>query len=271
MRASDMLVHVQTKKLACVLDPALILATPGGMKLALRLTQVVEPWLTRTFWQLIDSSDWLRASLTREHAEAGALPQGDVLEAWIAMREQTDAGSWPFRWIGDRLAESQLLDHADADLIEHYESLADTLGTRAERHQGAGREDRTGRWDPLAASLDTLPLSAALDAAIILTAHDARSRRDSEPTLVRALHQLDIAVEAADSASPESLFAAERTLLREAFAQAGLSGMCQRLPRLAVLHVLTDRWSPPSADANRRDDARSSDAWSEARAWWYAL
>lgn len=126
MHASDMLVHVHTRKLSCVLDPALILATPGGIKLALRLTHVVEPWLTRTFWQLIDSSDWLRAVLPNEDADAAVAPRSDVLGAWIEMREQTDAASWPFRWIGDRLAESQLLDHADACLIEHYEALADS-------------------------------------------------------------------------------------------------------------------------------------------------
>ncbi|WP_244851530.1 hypothetical protein [Caballeronia sp. SL2Y3] len=271
MHASDMLVHVHTRKLSCVLDPALILATPGGIKLALRLTHVVEPWLTRTFWQLIDSSDWLRAVLPNEDADAAVAPRSDVLGAWIEMREQTDAASWPFRWIGDRLAESQLLDHADACLIEHYEALADSLAARAERGRGKRRMDWPAHWDPGTASIDTLPLSAALDAAMILTARGALNGDEGEPTLVSRLRELDILVEQADSASPDSLFAAERALLREALAQAGLTGLCQRLPRLAVVHVTAERWNASSADENRSDDARSSDAWSEARAWWYPV
>jgi hypothetical protein len=271
MRASDMLVHVQTRKLACVLDPALILATPGGMKLALRLTQVVEPWLTRTFWQLIDSSEWLRGDLTCDGAVAGVLPQRGVLEAWIAMREQTDAASWPFRWIGDRLADSQLLDHADAGLIELYESLADSLATRVELHKRGRLDDWPGPWDPAGASIDTLPLSAALDAAIILTAHDGRAQPATEPALVRMLRQLRISVDAADNAASESLFGAERSLMRETLAQAGAAVLCQDLPRLAIVHVMTERWHPVAEYASRADDFPTSDTWSQARAWWYVL
>ncbi|CAM3325001.1 hypothetical protein BUUB107078_25845 [Burkholderia ubonensis] len=43
MRADDMLVLVRSRKLACVLDPALVLGSCVGLAFALRLSRVLEP------------------------------------------------------------------------------------------------------------------------------------------------------------------------------------------------------------------------------------
>ncbi len=269
MRPDDMLVHVHSRKLPCVLDPVLVLSAPYGFSLALRLTQVVEPWLTRAFWQLIDASDWVMPHLARGGAEDRLQPQGEVLQAWIAMRDQTDAGSWPFRWIGDRFAESQLKDHADdAGLIARYEDLAESLAARTE-NTGTG-EPRAWPviWDPLQASLDTLALSAALDAAVVLTAR----ADDNAPWPVQALGEAGIAAERLDPVPPESLFAAERARLRDALAAAGLACLAQQLPPLAVVHVMAGgRATLPTVGLLPAERDAAADAWSDAQAWWYAL
>lgn len=275
MLADDLLVSVRSRKLACVLDPALVLGSSWGLELALRLTYVTEPWLTRAFWQLIDASELLMPRLAHEDAPDLLAPRSEVLQAWITLRGRTDAGSWPFRWVGDRFAESQLKDHADAGLVDRYEGLAESLADRA---GDAGSDIARGwppLWDPLQASLDTLALSAALDAAMVLTARV----RDEDPWPVRALHRLDLDTALLDPVPPESLFAAERTLLRDALAAAGLASMAQRLPRLAVVHMMTGdagSLSQPAPaggvdgeDATGEPPRAAADPWRDARAWWY--
>lgn len=269
MRPDDMLVHVHSRKLPCVLDPVLVLSAPYGFALALRLTQVVEPWLTRAFWQLIDASDWVMPQLARGREADTLQPQGEVLQAWIAMRDQTDAGSWPFRWIGDRFAESQLKDHADdAGLIARYEDLAESLVARATNMDCRGQRLWPVIWDPLQASLDTLALSAALDAAVVLTARSD----DEAPWPVQALSQAGIVATWFDPVPPESLFAAERARLRDALAAAGLACLAQRLPPLAIVHVMANgRTASPTSATLHAEGREVPDAWSGAQAWWYAL
>src|SRR5262245_25900351 len=108
MRRADLQLLVNQRKPACVLDPSLVLCQAQGLQFASRLTQVLEPWLTRSFWQTLDASELL---LHRPAGEDGvALPSPAALAAWIALREGTEAGISPFRWCGDRLPESQLQD-----------------------------------------------------------------------------------------------------------------------------------------------------------------
>lgn len=279
MRPDDMLVSVRSRKLACVLDPALILGSPFGLSFALRLTQVLEPWLTRAFWQLVDASELVIPQLgTSTPPDIAALqPLGPVLQGWIALRDHTDAGSWPFRWVGDRLAESQLQDPTDTGLIGRYEALAETLFSRTAHDPPPGRHPWPLYWDPLRASLDTLALSAALDGAIVLMAQAA----SEEPWPVQALRCADLQAELLDPVPSESLFSAERALLRDALAAAGLASLAPQLPRLAALHVTVAGLAQvasmaelvahgePGVFAAEEHPAIPANLWSVARAWWY--
>lgn len=273
MLADDLLVSVRSRKLPCVLDPALVLGSAYGLELALRLTWVTEPWLTRAFWQLIDASELLMPQLADADTPDMLQPRNDVLRAWIALRDQTDAGSWPFRWVGDRFAESQLKDHADAGLVDRYESLAESLAGRARDGEAELRHGWPLVWDPLEASTDTLALSAALDAAVVLTARV----RDEDPWPVRALRRLDVHAALLDPLPADSLFAAERALLRDALAAAGLASMAQCLPRLAVVHMMagdTRGDAPRAIDGEDLSGGRehgAADPWRDARAWWYLI
>lgn len=282
MRADDLRVTVRQRKLPCVLDPALVLGSRDGFTLALRLTQVMEPWLTRAFWQVIDASELLMPRLSAAMRENGMLPpHDDALRSWIDLRETTDAGSWPFRWIGDNLAESQVQDGADAGVVERYEAFSEALAARWPDTGGDG-----WGWDPLRISLDTLALSATLDGALVLTARpDGR-----EPWPVRAFAASGGSATCLDPPPPDSLFAAERALVRDALAAAGLATLSQRLPRLAVMHVsaclesavgATTAYRLALADGAEADDDFAASAgigddeapnpWRQAFACWYPI
>ncbi|WP_137896600.1 hypothetical protein [Ramlibacter sp. 2FC] len=256
MGASDLRVTVDSAKLRCVLDPALALGHALGPRLALGLTRVFETWLTRSFWQVLDSSELLphRAA---EPGQAGQAPDASALGEWIALREATDAGSWLLRWVGDCLAESQLRSAGDESVVERFEWLAQAL---QERDEAAGRSEA---WcvglDPLAGALDALALSATLEGALILCPLPVGG---AAPGPVQALARLGLAAESVDG-DAASLFAAERVLVREALAGAGLAALLQPLGRLAAVHVLA---LPGEAAGDE-----SADPWLHARAWWYPV
>jgi hypothetical protein len=282
MHADDLFVHVHRRKLCCVLDPMLVLGTRVGCVFAVRLAQVLEPWLTRSFWQVIDASDWLMPALVAAHpvggGETGAQepaddltrPLHEVLQSWIALRDRTDAGSWPFRWIGDNLAGSQLQASVDASVVTRYEVLAEALSAQAVFTEAFALDPLSG-WDQADASLDALALSVALDGAVVLTA----SARDAQPWPVQALARIGRPARLLDpvpDARAVSIFGAERDVLRHALAAAGLAGMVQELPRLAALHVnlsyaASFRWL--GNGQVREPDA--GNPWNGAQAWWYYL
>ncbi|KVN90384.1 hypothetical protein [Burkholderia ubonensis] len=282
MRADDMLVSVRSRKLACVLDPALVLGSRVGLAFALRLSRVLEPWLTRSFWQVIDASELLLPGLA-----AGApnddidapWPLADVLQAWIALRDATDASAWPLRWIGDNLAESQLDGAAASGIVMHYEALAEALAARLRPDEDPVSGIWPSRWRPREASVDALVLSAALEGALVLTASVAQR----EPWPVQALARLGRPARLLDPLPAErsaSLFAAERALLLDALAAAGLASLAQELPPLVALHVnvvpamvAAAAHVPPRAEEGLAPAPRidAANPWDDVRAWWYYL
>lgn len=276
MRREDMLISVRSRRLTCVLDPALVLASPWGTALALRLPQVTEPWLTRSFWQVIDASELVLPGLVSAEGATGELAQPATvsLQTWITLRDQTDAASWPFRWVGDNLAQSQVGEASDGGVVERYELLADALAKRFD-----GCEQEPGGfslwWNPMQAALDALALSATLSGALVLTAQAG----SGAPWPVDALNRVGIPVKHLDP-PPNSLFAAERILLRDSLVAAGLASLVQYVPRLVALHVMAG--APAFAlsaagggsiaeygSACRADQDQAADPWRCGEGWWY--
>ncbi|HEV8311983.1 MAG TPA: hypothetical protein VGQ23_02870 [Burkholderiaceae bacterium] len=258
MRQGDLSLTVSQRRLACVLDPALALGQPLGPTLALRLTQVLEPWLTRSFWQVIDASDLLRRRAEQGDAScARHMPDDTALSAWIALRDGTDAGSWPLRWVGDNLPESQMKDAADAGVVERCELLTGALVDRA-----AVADAELMAWseglDPVLGAMDTLALSASLDGAMVLSLLPDDGVGDPWP--VQALARAGLQAQRLEPMPERTLFAAERQLLRDALVSAGLAAMAESLPRLAVVHAVVDDDASPQGDP-----------WDGARAWWYLV
>jgi len=250
MGASDLRVTVDQPKLRCVLDPALALGHAAGPRLAQRLTRVFETWLTRSFWQTIDASELLR--------QTG--PDPAALSEWIQLRDRTDAGSWLLRWVGDNLAESQLHASAGDDLVERFEWLAAALAARQDAAPAATW--RCG-FDPVASAFDALALSAALEGALILS---QCAPNDAAPWPIQALQRLQLPAEQLRDDST-GLFAAERQVVRQALAAAGLAAMLEPLPPLAIVHALV--MSRPGADTTSADD--EPDPWAQARVCWYLV
>lgn len=344
MRRADVLVHVDQRRLPCVLEPSLLLTHAQGPTLALRLVAVVEPWLTRSFWQALDNSELLTGRVPsldgqspielaglralRQHpmrlrsASSGdawharprapsqerprdAAPnsqsrgadetQGDAtaaisptaLSRWIQLRERTDESAWVLRWVGDRIAESQLRDVEDLSLFDQFELMQASLELRAE-HRGMALRSPWQGIDWRRAALDALSLSAVLEGALVLCA----AAPGREPALVVLARQLGFrvrdvggqglrpsaleaaageATSAATDGAPETLFVTERLLLREALARAGLATLAQQLPPLAVVHVVAGPAAPESdvpaaeacefdADVNGLNDDTESSA-----------
>ncbi|NBA94784.1 hypothetical protein [Pseudomonas sp. R5(2019)] len=273
MRASNMLVSVSQHRLPCILDPALVLGSVHGPTLALRLAQVLEPWLPRSFWQLIDASELIMPTLEGDSTDGEydpARPSIAALLGWMALREGIDAGSWPLRWVGDSLAESQIQQGSDAGVVERYESILEWL---LQRHLDADTGPGPGhvRCDPEEGALDMLALSAALEGAVVLTLCPACG----QPWPVRALESVRLGGELVSPIAPESLFAAERELIRGALASAGMAALVQQLPPLMVFHLLpsngrafSQTWEAATGQLRRRVLPSLDD---DFRAWWYYL
>jgi len=261
MQRADLQLLVNQRKPACVLDPALVLCRAQGPLLASRLTQVMEPWLTRSFWQALDASELLLGRMDRAEAlvdaGSGAALSPAALASWIALREGTEAGALPFRWVGDRLPESQLQDAADIDALDRYELLAEGLLRRGQPHAPAGW---CTRFDAVGASLDALVLSALLDGALLL------SPAAKAPAPVLAAQGADLRTTQLDPMPEHSLFSAERSFVRQALASAGLAALLEGGPRLAALHVLL----PGDDDMPAASDSLA-DPWARAQVWWYLL
>ncbi|MBB3193650.1 hypothetical protein [Roseateles terrae] len=298
MRRADVSVHVEQRRMPCVLEPSLLLTHAQGPSLALRLVSVVEPWLTRSFWQALDNSELLTGRLPRLGSAAPI--SAAALTRWIQLRERTDESAWVLRWVGDRIAESQLRDVEDLSLFDQFELLQAALEVRAE-HKGMTLRSPWPGLDLRRAALDALSLSAVLEGALVLCAASA----GQAPSLVLLAEQLGFEVievvdllggdrladggsvrpaSSVSTTSPtSSLFSTERGLLREALARAGLATLAQQLPPLAVLHVVrmedADVLSDPSStDAideplalDAAGDCPPPDPWDGTRVWWYWL
>jgi hypothetical protein len=263
MGPSDYLVSINRRKLACVIEPSLALGSAQGPVLAQRLAFAFEPWLTRSFWQVLDASDLMARSSDSADDGRSALPDATALDAWIALRDTTEAGAWTLRWVGDCVPECQFRDAAPVNLLERYELMLAALIGRIEREQALTLQDRIGvdirhaGVDFMLTSVDSLALSACLDGALILCVEDGTAEgEEALPAPVRALTLARVDALRIDPSSENNLLVTERAVVRAALAEAGIAPLVQALPRLAAVHAVHDR---TFGDA---------DPWQGAHAWW---
>lgn len=262
MGPGDLQVQVWQRRLPCVVEPALVLARPDGTALALGLARAFEAWLTRAFWSVLDASELLAGSPPSGSTVSDPGPDPRALADWLELRRTTDAASWTLRWLGDSVADTQARDGSAIELIDRYEHLVEILHARLERGRPRSTSERADlAWraglDRGEAAVDAIALSAALGGALVLC---SAREPDAAPVAVEVLAAAEVSPSEC-LPGDSSLLGAERGIVREAIAAAGLAAMLHDVPTLAALR----------ARVAFRDERDAIDPWDGARAFWYRL
>jgi hypothetical protein len=280
---SDLTVTLQQRRWACVLDPALILS-PYGLALS-RLGEVVELWVGRELWHILDNTHFYtqRPSLLVDAAirtTDDALASREALQAllaWERWRLENDQSGLNLYWMGDDPSGSLLPAHVDAGLVWRYEVLACALDRRASRTEVPG--------EVLAPAFrDTAALTAALRTSLILARSQLGAPSEGQtPPLCTALTHWGVPCTLLPDHDP--FVHVEGAYIRHLLVHAGLAPLLWAGLRLAVVHV----WVPGAGDLwpERRQErfeavgdlSEATDAplpsddclWQAAQSFWYPL
>lgn len=278
-----------------VLDPLLALS-PYGLSLAMQLGQVMELWVVRELWSILDNSCFylqhpeVMMPPTPDMAIASDLPipvlDETTIQAWEQARTNIDITGLNVFWVGDALGQSLLPDGTKPNILRQYEHLAQSLE--------CFNRQRSAIAEPLnAACRDTIALAAALNSAVILTVlPPPHSAPDLPPVICRILTSWGIACRQIDPHDP--IAEIERDHLRHLVVHANLSKLLWSGLRLAVLHLSvplapSSLWTDGESEAPIEVDefgslpqqwpAEQSGAWatpetnywSQAKGFWYAF
>ncbi|HBK57462.1 MAG TPA: hypothetical protein DDZ76_14420 [Xanthomonadales bacterium] len=233
MLESDLELSFRTRRPAYVVDPMLALASPHGAQLTSRLSSVADLWVTRTFWQVIDASEYYRSdplALWPEEVREG-MPESaaedfrQALALWEEVRQRTDLSHCRLNWVSDSLTESAFPDGTAPDLLERYERLHQGLTGRCDP-----RDEATGSaW--FFGAIDTLSLTAALGRARALTL----APEVPGACFGLACERVGFAIEVPPM-SAAAITAIERRRTRELLVSAGCAPLLWSGLRLAVVH-----------------------------------
>jgi hypothetical protein len=234
----DLTFTLQQRRLACVLDPALILS-PYGLALS-RLGEVVELWVGRELWHMLDNTHFytqrpsLLTDATMQPTDKDLASQ-EALQAlldWERWRLENDQAGLQLFWVGDAPSGSLLPAHRDTRLVWRYEMLACALDNRAHR---------TETLEPVLepAFRDTVALAAALRTSLILARPPLAASSESQlPPLCTALRHWGVPCSLLPDLDP--FVHVERDYLRHLLVHAGLAPLFWAGLRLAVVHL----WVP---------------------------
>lgn len=234
MHEPDLEISVRARRWACVIDPALALTTPLGAQLVQRLSAVADVWMVRSFWQVLDASEFYRRdpqAFWGASAAAGAANDREIpgtLALWEQLRARHDLGHCRLFWVSDNLSESTFPDAAPADLIERYERLHQALSARLDPH------DELAGTAAFFGLLDSLALAAALGPVRLLTL-GAQAGGTAPLSSVCARLGLDCF---AFGDGDDPILREERRCLTALLVQAGASALLWAGLPLRVAHVL---------------------------------
>jgi len=275
----DLSITISQRRWACVLDPALVLSR-FGVPLIQRLGDVMDLWIVRELWHILDNSRYFLKQPEALFAEsdAGRSPWIDrpddaetttAMKAWERIRMTSDLRGLRLCWLNDCLADSLTPEGQTADLLPQFESLACAL----DRHLiGTG---------PMAcAARDTMALATALGTAFVLTQHVQDSATRESPPQICRLFAESVPSLKVDADNP--IAAIERNHLRHLLVHAGLTNLLFNGLHLSVIHVAAPAVITPgcmSPGGDREDDIEVSiaeaeptrDPWHRARTFWYLL
>ncbi|WP_287128680.1 hypothetical protein [Candidatus Cyanaurora vandensis] len=234
-----------------VLDPTLALS-PHGLTLAQRLGGLLELWVVRELWHILDNTYFYLHQPEQVFADAlRCSPQQLIraLQQWERVRLETDLVGLKLHWIGDGVSESLLPEGTPPQLIAQTEALACALD----------------QPQLLPALRDALALAAALGTAFILT----HCHQDQPPAVCLALQRCGMTCQRLGVDDP--LVVIERDQLQQLLVQAGLAKLLWSGLELAVLHLVVPDVSLPPTELTFLESFTPPNPWQSAQGFWYPL
>lgn len=290
-------VTLSQRRWRCVLDPMLAL-TPHGLMLAKQLGDLLELWVVRELWQILDNThfylqnpEYLQPSkvssptLGKSLRSASTHIEEQSLYDWEEVRLESDLAGLNLYWIGDAIGQSLLPETVNKDIVEQFEALAQSLDNQYQSDIEMNRPLHSVFRDMAAAT-------AALDSAFILTiAPLAELEEAPEPLICTMLRQWGLRCEEIDGS--DRFAAIEREHLQALIAHAGLSKLVWSGARLALLHLMLPKalsfqlqqhrvrqnldlnpvepWPSEATDWNKSTTRNPINPWENAQGFWFLL
>ena len=288
MLSPNLSVKLCQPRCTCILDPTLALSL-YGLLLAKQLGTVVDLWLGRECWHIIndptlylqkpellaldrliigESNDWAHSSL-QEIVRS--------LRQWERFCAATDLTRLNLFWLGDRPSESLLPPTRTIDLFWHWEAIASSLDRKLARSQAKQNI-------LLFAFRDTISLAVSLGFAFILT-YQTQDNFDKgyAPDICQVLSHIGIPCQFLPPKDPKVTI--ERHYFHQLLICTNTAKVVWAGVHLAVLHLLAPTAPgiveafPNSSLSNSSsevgesiDDRRSLNSfWSGVRGFWYLI
>lgn len=287
-------VDVSTKGWCCIFDVQLALSRIG-LALALRLSEQMECWQVRGFWQMLDDSDYyLSNEKMLKQGGANELPifaQGiaklnqsrEILDEWQTARFQSDLMS-KLCWLGYAVEESMLPQDIDSQLDHRFDILAQSL---EELWTGSKKPAPLGQVQYECAR-DAVALTAALSRykPFILTLCQTDSdstKKAREPQLCEYIRHCGIECVKADSGEQINTMASY--LIQTLTSTGALELIYASGLNLAVVHIVAPKAYVMSVQQHPEEQldakvipfkttasqSKSSQNWNGCTAFWYPL
>ncbi len=286
------LTHNYQRCRSCVLDPLLTLS-PYGLSLVKGLDEVMELWVVRELWQILDNTQpylqqpeliipsWIDFESSPD--EGGTVLEEILwsLKEWERRLGKTDLKGLNLFWLGDSPRESLLPKDRNLEVFWHWESLVRSLEERIEQSQTGGNILNL-------AFRDAAALVASLESAFILTYQlPGDFANHLSPGICQVLENWGIPCQALSSQEP--LVAAEQNYFRRLLIDAGLAKLLWAGLRLTVLHIFIPLFIPLASTSHKKLEQQSSaiklgkvdnsaqgleqehNLWAGAKGFWYQI
>jgi hypothetical protein len=275
----DFSISLQQRRWACVVDPMLALSE-YGLPLVKQLGEMMELWVVREFWNMIDSNQFYQhqpETLLREQdREQSPLYSKQVLRSlqeWDRLRTQSDRSSWNIHFLADVMGESCLPTGIDSDLIWRWESLAQSLDTHLNPKEN----------NPLTLAVrDLAALAAARPACILTYRLPEETVSNLPPPICSRLEQWGMRCH--EVASEDAIVMIERDYVRQLIVHTGLSKLLWSGIHLIILHLIvpaaatlggTGNWSEELSLSEFEELPGSmpmeTDLWQGTQGFWYSV
>jgi hypothetical protein len=279
----DFSITFNQRRWACVLDPTLALSD-YGLPLVKQLGQLVEFWIVREFWHILDNTqlyfhqpELILGQTANPSPQQQTLSQHIMraLKEWDRLRTMGDRNTWNIHFLNDIISESCLPPGLDTNIIWHWESLAQSLDALLE-NQFASADTLTLAFRDLAA------LAAARPACILTHRSAEEVARNDPPRICSVFEHWGIPCQ--EIPRTDESVDVERKQFRNLLVHAGLSKFLWAGLNLVVVHLAvpsaaslsavpdwTDEYAFPEIETLMTSPELPIDLWEGSQGFWYAI